>query len=173
VFAVRFAALVGVAFAVCACESRPAFPGPAGPPVPVALDVHFAHWTLGTWALDNFDEELATQLAKYNVRVVDPKTRPRLVARVDLGLLGYRQAVDVYLVHDGVSDGAGRVRVPDLSPTTLDAAAPLVAAVVARAVLKDRGLVPGGPTPTPAPSASPGTSPSSPPSAGTGGTVSL
>lgn len=135
--------------------------------------MRFAHWTLGTWALDNFDEELATQLAKYNIRVVDGKTRPRLVARVDLGLLGYRQAVDVALLSWGNREGTGRVLVPDLSPTTLDAAAPLVAAVVARAVLKDRALVPGAPAATPAPPATPGASPSSAPSPATGGAVSL
>lgn len=124
------AAVAGLA----GCESPPAFPVPQGPPQELALDVEFARWTMGTWSLDEFDEELATQLAKYNIRVVDPRARPRLVAHVELGLLGYRQAIDVDVVRDGVARRAGRVRVPDLSMTTLDAAAPLVAAVVARAV---------------------------------------
>jgi hypothetical protein len=117
-----------------ACESPPAFPVPQGPPQALALDVEFAHWQMGTWALDEFDEELATQLAKYNIRVVDRRTQPHFVARINLGLPGYRQAVDVDLLRDGEPGRAGRVMVPDLSMTTLDAAAPLVASVVARAV---------------------------------------
>jgi hypothetical protein len=126
--------LVLVVALSCACESGPAFPVPAGPPQAVALDVEMAHWTLGHWAIDEFDEELTTQLAKYNIRVVDPTMQPRLIARIDLGLPGYREAIDVDLVRDGMRSRAGRVRVPDLQPTTLDVAAQLVATVIARAV---------------------------------------
>ena len=138
----RIALLALVVALSCACESGPAFPVPAGPPQAIALDVEFAHWTLGRWAIDNFDEELATQLAKYNLHVVDRRSAPRLVARIDLGLPGYRQAIDVDLVRDGLRGRAGRVRVPDLQETTLDVAAQLVAQVIARAVWMPAAPVP-------------------------------
>jgi hypothetical protein len=128
----------------CACESRPAFSAPPGPPASVALDVELAHWTLGRYAIDSFEQALRDELAKYNIRVVDRRTAPSLVARIDLGLPGYRQAIDVDLVHDGVRASAGRVRVPDLQETTLDVAAELVAAMIARAVWMP---APAGPAP--------------------------
>jgi hypothetical protein len=132
----RVALLIAFVALLIGCESRPAFQVPRGPAVPIALDVSFARYTEGRWALDEFEGELTLQLAKYNFQVVDRKTKPDLVARVDLGLLGYRQAVDVYLVQAGTREYAGRVRVPDLSMPTLDAATPLVAEVVARAYYK-------------------------------------
>jgi hypothetical protein len=54
------------------------------------------------------------------------------VAEINLGVLGNGQAIDVYLVRDGARAYAGRVRVPDLAPLTLDVAAQLVAPVIAR-----------------------------------------
>jgi hypothetical protein len=139
-------ALLGLAVALfCACESQPAFPVPPGPAATVALDVELAHWTLGRYAIDSFEQALGDELAKYNIRVVDPRTRPRLVARINLGLPGYRQAIDVDLVRDGASTPAGRVRVPDLQETTLDVAAQLVAAVIARAVWMPPGQPPAAP----------------------------
>jgi hypothetical protein len=127
--------LLCLAFALfCGCESQPAFSAPPGPPASVALDVELAHWTLGRYAIESFEQALGDELAKYNIRVVDLRTTPRLVARIDLGLPGYRQAIDVDLVHDGVRASAGRVRVPDLQEMTLNVAAQLVAAVIARAV---------------------------------------
>jgi hypothetical protein len=121
--------LVGPLFA---CESRPAFPVPAGPPLEVALDPQFRFYTMGTWALDNFAGELAVQLRKYNMVVVDRRAAPHLVAEIDLGVLANPHAIDVYLVRDGARAYAGRVRVPDLSPTTLDVSAQLVAPLIAR-----------------------------------------
>jgi hypothetical protein len=128
----RLAALLLLLFTAVACESPPAFPVPGGPPLPVALDTQFRFYTLGTWAKDSFDEELATQLRKYNMVVVDRKAAPHLVAEIDLGVLANGQAIDVTLVRDGTRAYAGRVNVPDLSPTTLDVAAQLVAPVIAR-----------------------------------------
>ena len=118
--------------AVVACETGPAFRVPGGPPIPVALDVQFPVYTLGTWSIDEFSEELGRQLVKYNMRVVDRKTRPPLVAEINLGVLHNWHAIDVYLVRDGQTTPAGRVRVPDLSMPTLDASAQLVAPLIAR-----------------------------------------
>ena len=115
-----------------ACESPPVFHTPGGPPLPVAVDAQFRDWTLGTWALRNFDEELGAQLAKYNMVIVPRKPAQHLVAEINLGVPGNWQAIDVYLVRDGEREYAGRVRVPDLSPTTLDVSAQLLAPVIAR-----------------------------------------
>ena len=128
----RVAALGLLFLAGVACDSPPAFPVPGGPPLPVALDTQFRFYTMGTWVLDGFDQELATQLRKYNMVVVDRKAAPHLVAEVNLGVLANPHAIDVYLVRDGARAYAGRGNVPDLSPTTLDVAAQLVAPVIAR-----------------------------------------
>jgi hypothetical protein len=128
----RLAPLLLLLLTLAACDSPPAFPVPAGPPLAVALDVQFRVYTMGTWALDSFDEELGTQLHKYNMVVVDRKAAPHLVAEVNLGVLANPQAIDVYLVRDGARAYAGRVRVPDLAPTTLQVSAQLVAPLIAR-----------------------------------------
>jgi hypothetical protein len=130
--------------ALSACESGPAFPVPGGAPLPVALDPQFRWYTLGTWTLQSFDEELATQLSKYNMVVVPRKAQQHLVAEINLGVGANPRAIDVYLVRDGEREYAGRVRVPDLSPTTLDASAQLIAPVLAR-----RAWNLGGPAPAP------------------------
>jgi hypothetical protein len=131
---VRFAFIIPFAVFLLACESAPAFPVPAGPPVPAAVDARFAHWTMGRYALDGFEGELRTQLAKYNIQVVPAAARPATVVRVNLGLLGYRQAIDVCVFQGAERRPGGRVRVPDLQEMTLDAGAELVANAVARAV---------------------------------------
>ena len=128
----RLAPLLLLFLTLVACDSPPAFPAPGGPPLRVALDTQFRVYTMGTWAIDSFDEELATQLRKYNMVVVDRKTEPQLVAEVDLGVLANPNAIDVYLRRNGERRYAGRVRVPDLSTTTLDVAAQLVAPLIAR-----------------------------------------
>jgi len=128
----RLAPLLLVFLAGAACESSAAFPVPGGPPLPVAIDAQFRFYTMGTWAIDGFDEELAAQLRKYNMVVVDRRAAPHLVAEINLGVLANPQAIDVYLVRDGARAYAGRVRVPDLSPTTLEASAQLVAPLIAR-----------------------------------------
>ncbi|HEY8090442.1 MAG TPA: hypothetical protein VIF09_21420 [Polyangiaceae bacterium] len=132
--AIRVALLVLFVALLIGCESRPAFMVPDGESTEVALDARFPVWTEGRWALDEFEGELAIQLEKYRVHVVGRTTRPSVVVEIDLGLLGYGHAVDVYVREGGSRTYAGRVRVPDRTFTTLDAAAPLVAALVARAV---------------------------------------
>ena len=117
---------------LAACESGPAFAVPAGPPIPVALDVEFPFYTMGTWALDEFKEELGRQLAKYNMRVVPHGPEAHRIAAINLGLWNNHQAIDVYLSHDGEPEFAGRVRVPDLAMTTLDASTQLIAPLIAR-----------------------------------------
>jgi hypothetical protein len=129
----RLAPLLLLLAPLLACESPPAFSTPGGPPLAVALDARFPFDTLGMWRLDDFDAELATQLAKYNLRVVDARTAPRLLAEINLGVPGNFQAIDVYLVRDGRRTPAGRIHMTDLSPTTLEASAQLVAPVIARA----------------------------------------
>jgi hypothetical protein len=140
-----------------ACESAPAFRAPSGPPIAVALDVRFVRYTLGQWAVDGFDESLEEQLAKYNVKVVDARAAPTFVALIDLGVPGNRRAIDVYLSRDDQpevppqvgrrpeghtrTELAGRVWVTDLSQTTLEASAQLVAPLIAR---KAWGLDQGG-----------------------------
>lgn len=128
---VRLLLALVLAFAL-GCESPAAFPVPAGPPIPMALDVELPVYTLGTWYLQGFSESLAIELMKYNIRVVDKRAAPKTVAIINLGLLGYHQAVDVYLSRDGETTAAGRVHVPDLSETTIEIAAQLVAQVLAR-----------------------------------------
>jgi hypothetical protein len=129
---VRLVLMVVLAVGLGCGESPPAFRVPAGPPIPMALDVRLPVDTLGTWIVQGFSESLAIELAKYDIRVVDRRAAPRDVAVVNLGLLGYRQAIDVYLTRDGETTRLGRIHVPDVSETTLDAAAQLVAQVLAR-----------------------------------------
>jgi hypothetical protein len=142
----RFAFLALLTLAV-ACDVPPAFRAPAGPPFPVALDVEMPVYVLGSWLIDGFNESLRDQLAKYNVQVVTRRDAAAAVAEIDLGLWGYQQAVDVYVVRGGRRVHAGRVLVVDHASTTLDAAAILVAEVIARAIW--------APSPAPPVSASP------------------
>jgi hypothetical protein len=128
----RLPALLLLVLGAAACESAPALRVPSGPPLPVALDAQFRFYTMGTWALDSFDEELASQLGKYNMAVVKGQPAPHLVAEINLGVAANPQAIDVYLVRDGERAYAGRVRVPDLAPSTLDVSAQLVAPLIAR-----------------------------------------
>jgi hypothetical protein len=114
------------------CESPAAFPVPDGPPMAMALDVQLPYNTLGTWFLQGFSESLALELAKYNIRVVEKREAATAVAVINLGLYGYHQVIDAYLSRDGQTKPAGRVHMPDLSETTVEMAAQLVAQVVAR-----------------------------------------
>jgi len=120
------------ALTLAGCESKPAFQAPAGPPARVALDVRLPVDTIGTWTTDRFSQELALQLAKYNVVVVGRHEVAPTVARVDLGLWGYRSAIDVYVERDGSKTYAGRVVLPDTTQSTIEASAQLVAPLVAR-----------------------------------------
>ena len=128
----RLPALALLLGSLFACETHAAFPVPGGPPLPVALDVQFPVYTLGTYRIDGFSEELGRQLAKYNIAVVDRRAAPSVVAEINLGIPGNPHAVDVYLMRGGVRTYAGRVRVPDLEEPTLDVSTQLVAPLIAR-----------------------------------------
>jgi hypothetical protein len=123
-----------VLFLVASCASPPAFPVPQGPPKRVALDVQLPLHTLGTWSTASFTETLREELARYNIVVVRRNEEPDAVARVDLGRFSYRswQEIDVSLDDDDRLAELGRIRVPDLSMTTADVAAELVATLIAR-----------------------------------------
>jgi hypothetical protein len=127
---------------LAACESRPAFPPPEGREATIALDVEFARWTLDRWSQDGFGATLTEELAKYNIKVVDRHKQPSYVARIDLGLWAYRNAVDIYLLRGEEYARLPRVMVPDLQTTTLDVAAQLIAAVIAKGVWSEERDVP-------------------------------
>jgi NADP-dependent 3-hydroxy acid dehydrogenase YdfG len=117
------------------CDTPPAFPVPGGPPKTIALDVRLAVYVPGTWTADGFSETLRLELAKYNIRVVGRRSRPEAVARIDLGRITFRgwQEVDADIVYDDqTTTPLGRIRVEDLSMTTLDVAAQPVAVLIAR-----------------------------------------
>jgi hypothetical protein len=141
---VRCVLALVLACALGCTESPPAFRVPEGPAIPLALDVRLPEDTLGTWVVQGFSESLTLELAKYNIRVVDKGAAPRAVALVDLGLPNYHRGIDVYLTRDGQRTRVGRVVVPDRSETTLDAAAQLVAQLLAHSAW---GLGEGKPDP--------------------------
>ncbi len=128
-------AVVGVLllFAI-ACDTPPAFPVPSGPAKVIGLDVFLPVYVLGTWTIDTFSESLRLELAKYNIRVVDRRPEPGVVAVIRLGRFTYRdwQEIDVELTHDGVTTPLGRIRTNDLSMDTIDVAAEPVAVLIAR-----------------------------------------
>jgi hypothetical protein len=120
----------------CACDQPPAFPAPQGPPKRVAVVVSLPVYVLGTWTEETSLDALRDQLAKYNVEVVDRSAHPDAVYQVDLGQFTYRtwQEVDVWLRRGDERLPAGRIRVPDLQWTTLQAAAVPEAELIARSV---------------------------------------
>lgn len=128
--------LVAAMSFVCGCDASPAFPVPPGPAKRVALDVRLPVSVLGRWTEDTTAETLREELAKYNIQVVDPKAHPDALIHVDLGQFTLRewQEVDVWLGGEGHEVIVGRIRVPDLAWTTLQAAAIPAAELVARSV---------------------------------------
>jgi hypothetical protein len=133
---VRFRFLSAWLLLVTACAQPPAFPVPTGPPRHVALDVRLPVYVLGTWTVDEFSEALRHELAKYKIDVVAAASNPGLVARVDMGRWTYRewQEIDAALVREKDVIPLGRIRLSDLSMTTLDVAAESVAVLIARGV---------------------------------------
>jgi hypothetical protein len=103
----------------------------------IALDVAFFVPVLGTWTTNGFSDSLREQLAKYGISVVDRRSSPR-IAVITLGSwsdrAGFGHSIGVELRQGGGVMKAGRVRVPDLAPTTLDVAADSVAFLVARSL---------------------------------------
>jgi hypothetical protein len=129
--AVRLAAVIVL---VASCASPPAFPVPEGPPRRVVLDVQLPVYGLGTWSTAGFTQTLRQELAKYNIVVVEPSETRDAIATIDLGRWTYRtwQEIDVTVGDDRRAVVAGRIRVPDLSMTTTDVAAEMVATLIAR-----------------------------------------
>jgi hypothetical protein len=118
------------------CDESPAFPVPQGPPKRVALVVRLPVYVLGRWTEDTTSETIREELKKYNIEVVDRRAHPDALIHVDLGQFTYRewQEVDVWLGGEGNEVSIGRIRVPDLAWTTLQAAAIPAAALIARSV---------------------------------------
>jgi hypothetical protein len=131
---VRFAAVLWVLSLLAGCAAPPAFPVPQGPPMRVALDVQPPLHAVGTWSTIGFTATLRDELARYNVVVVHRNEQPDAVAVVDLGRFTYRswQEIDVALDDDRHVTELGRIRVPDLSMTTTDVAAGMIAELIAR-----------------------------------------
>jgi len=127
----------------CGCAPSQTFKAPGGSRT-VALDVRLPVDVLGTWIIDSEVETLTQELKKYNVHVAKLAATSDPIAVVDLGRITYRdwEEVDVSLVHNGKTAPAGRIGVPDLAWTTLQAAAITAAEVIARAVC---GALPPGP----------------------------
>ncbi len=130
----RFAALCAVVafLAALGCAAPEPTRVPGAEAFPVAFDAQPVFFTAGRPLF--FDETLKAQLARRNIRVVAPRDAAA-VAQIDLGLYGYRSAVEVYLVREGKRMCAGRLLVPDHSMTTMDVAAEMVAEIIARAIV--------------------------------------
>jgi hypothetical protein len=131
---VRALVVACVAAFALACEAPPVVPLERA--YSIVVDVQPPTWSVG-WVLPTraFSDTLRSELARYDVHVVGRGTPAELVALVDLGLWNNRQAIDVTIVRGGQTVHVGRVTVPDQSMTTLDAAAGLTAAVIARGIV--------------------------------------
>jgi hypothetical protein len=131
---VRLAALVFAAafLAVHGCDAPEPTRVPGAEAFPIACDAQPVFFSAGGPVF--FNETLKSQLARRNIRVVGVKDAAA-VAQVDLGLYGYKRAVEVYLVREGRRMCAGRLLVPDHAVTTMDVAAEMVAEIIARAIV--------------------------------------
>jgi hypothetical protein len=129
----------------CGCAPSQTFKAPEGSRT-VALDVRLPVHVLGTWIVDSEVETLTEVLKRYNVHVAKLAAASDPIAVVDLGRITYRlwQEIDVSLVQDGKTAPVGRIGVPDLEWTTLQAAAIPAAELIARAVW---GALPAPPAP--------------------------
>lgn len=127
--------LLGALAAGCDAPMVPP-PVPSGSLTAIALRVGFFVPSLGTWTVDGFSESLREQLARYAVAVVGDHDPPENTAVVTLGdwsdRVGVGRSIDVAIVNEGGVSHAGRVRIPDLSMTTLAVAAEYVAVLIVR-----------------------------------------
>jgi hypothetical protein len=114
------------------CEAPEPTRVPGQDAFPIACDAQPVLYSAGRPIF--FDETLKSQLARRNIRVVGVKDSAA-VAQIDLGLWGYRSAVEIYLVREGKRMCAGRLLVPDYAMTTMDIAAEMVAEIIARAIV--------------------------------------
>jgi len=130
----RSLALGCVSALVLACAEPPVVP--LDRTYSIAVDVEPATWSVG-WVMPtrSFADTLRGELARYNVHVVERGRPAEIVALVDLGLWNNWRAIDVAIERGGQTVHVGRVTVPDLSMTTLDAAAGLTAAIIARGIV--------------------------------------
>lgn len=130
----RIAALLTatVVIAALGCAAPEPTRVPGGAAFPIAFDAQPVLFSAGGPVF--FDETLRDQLARRNIRVVGVKDAAA-VAQIDLGVPGYRPAVEVYLVREGRRMCAGRLLVPDQAMTTMDVAAEMVAEIIARAIV--------------------------------------
>lgn len=129
--------------AAAACEA-PRAPS-TEPPSVVALDVALPVWELGRWTVTGFTETLRDELSAHNVRVVGHASPGQSVAVVNLGLYNNWRAIDVAVMRGGRAVFTGRVLIPDRTMPTLDKAAELVAAIVARGLAPSVDPAPGPP----------------------------
>ncbi len=124
-------------FVVGGCEASPAFSVPPGPPKLIAVEADLPVYVLGNWAIRSFTDALRIELGKYGITIVDAKSQPVVATiQIDLGQFTYRQwqAIDVSVVVAGEATRIGRIRVPDLGTSTLEAAAEPVATIIGRRV---------------------------------------
>ncbi|HEX8793338.1 MAG TPA: hypothetical protein VF765_20485 [Polyangiaceae bacterium] len=130
----RFATAVGLVLSVAAASCAEAEPTrvPGQQAFPIAVDAQPVFFSAGAPVF--FDATLRDQLARRNMRVVGVKDAAA-VAQIDLGVPGYRPAVEVYLVREGKRMCAGRLLVPDHAMTTMDVAADVVAEIIAKAIV--------------------------------------
>ncbi len=134
---IHVAGVLGLALA-SACAPTAEYP-PHGPPTAVALDVAYFVPVLGTWMTDGFSDSLRTEFAKYDIEVVAARSPSRPLAVITLGAwsdrAGFGRSINVeVLLPDGERKRAGRIPVPDLEMTTLDVAAQLLAALIAKSI---------------------------------------
>ena len=127
---------VVLAFSFGCAQPTPEFPVWSGPPEAIALDVQLPVYVLDRWTVDSFSETLTLELARYNIAVVDRRSAPKIIALIDLGRWTHRswQEIDVGLARGGETISVGRIRVTDLSTSTLDVAAQSVALLIAKAI---------------------------------------
>ena len=114
----------------CAAPEPTRVPGPEA--YPIAFDAQPVFFSAGAPVF--FNATLRDQLSRHNIRVVGVKDAAA-VAQIDLGVLGYSRALEVYLVREGKRMCAGRVLVADHAMTTMDVAAELVAEIIAQAIV--------------------------------------
>ena len=127
------ASLVSIALlAALGCAAPEPTRVPGAEAFPIAFDAQPVYFAAGRPLF--FDETLRDQLGRHNIRVVGVKDAAA-VAQIDLGVPGYRPAVEVYLVRAGKRMCAGRVLVPDHALSTMDVAAEMVAEIIARAIV--------------------------------------
>jgi hypothetical protein len=101
----------------------------------VAVEANLPVYVLGNWAVRSFTDALRIELAKYAIKIVDPRSQPGVATiQIDLGQVAYRQwqAIDVSFIVAGEATRIGRIRVTDLGTWTLEAAAQPVATIIAR-----------------------------------------